>query len=990
MNFLQVSDFFHYFCTYNALYMIKTDKMSISIHRLYGLWVMLLVSLVASAQRFVNVALEGGQTICSITQDEQGLMWIGTDNGLFSYDGYHGYRHYVDHAFSNTRVNALAVEKNILYMATANGVLQFDMHADVYVKNTVVESYQDETKRKTIKELRVLDMKNKKASYGSEVYALLHTPKGTLVGSLSGLYLGKRLVPLRAGAQPLVNALYYDQQRQCYWIGTEGALYCADLQLQNFSKIEELNGNSVKCLAEDAEGKLYIGTDNGLFSLSINNVIEHYVHDSRDAASIPNNIVWACFVDKWQNVWIGTDNGLSRLSTHTYYTYTPLDKVTFTGEGNCLHAIIQTKDGDWWLGGTNGLIRQGNVWYKQNNKNYPLTHNRVRKIYEDHDGDVWVCTDHGINLFNRATQQMMNFIVYDKTGKYSTTWAYDIVQDKDGKMWMASYNGGIFVMDKSRLKAAIYKDAAPTAWGTATCIADYHFSDQGKNALSGLHIGQLVVDGNGNIWASSYNRLDCINPKNMVVLHPTNSEVINYLMCDKMGNIWVGNNSEVKCYFATIPLQGAKFDPKIWKIGGKVSTMCDVEGKVWVITGNECCIIDPAGESSRFMIPSITPLTAYYSPITHEVVMGGNDGFVTLRADMTKPKGKLPQLLLAGITVNGKPMQEVMLGEEMDADDAIAPRYMKKLELKSDENNFTLHLTDLPFSDHPSGVYAYKLEGSDNDWHFLKSSQIDIAYNGLSYGNYRLTVHLVDGEGNVGEEVYALDVSVLPPWYLSLWCKIFYVTALIVFIAWLVSFYFLRKELAEEQRQKAEIVDQVNARMDFYKRLSQSLRTAVEHQSFVEVTDLINKMLDVDAEPVQVAVVNPLTTGEKETAKLVAIQDNSGQEQEMDEADRKLLDEITQAIEKNMIDSDFNVTKLQEVIGIGGKQLYRKLKALTGHTPVEYIRDMRMRKAAKLLSAGKFSVSEVMYTVGFSNSSYFSKCFSKTYGMTPTEFMKKS
>ncbi|MDO5306050.1 MAG: two-component regulator propeller domain-containing protein, partial [bacterium] len=134
--------------------MIKTDKMSISIHRLYGLWVMLLVSLVASAQRFVNVALEGGQTICSITQDEQGLMWIGTDNGLFSYDGYHGYRHYVDHAFSNTRVNALAVEKNILYMATANGVLQFDMHADIYVKNTVVECYQDETKRKTIKELR--------------------------------------------------------------------------------------------------------------------------------------------------------------------------------------------------------------------------------------------------------------------------------------------------------------------------------------------------------------------------------------------------------------------------------------------------------------------------------------------------------------------------------------------------------------------------------------------------------------------------------------------------------------------------------------------------------------------------------------------------------------------------------------------------------------------------------------------------------------------
>jgi AraC-like DNA-binding protein len=79
---------------------------------------------------------------------------------------------------------------------------------------------------------------------------------------------------------------------------------------------------------------------------------------------------------------------------------------------------------------------------------------------------------------------------------------------------------------------------------------------------------------------------------------------------------------------------------------------------------------------------------------------------------------------------------------------------------------------------------------------------------------------------------------------------------------------------------------------------------------------------------------------------------------------------------------------MQDVIGIGGKQLYRKTKAITGRTPVEYIREMRMSRAAELLSQGKFSVSEVMYTVGFSNSSYFSKCFSKEYGMTPTEYMK--
>ena len=90
-----------------------------------------------------------------------------------------------------------------------------------------------------------------------------------------------------------------------------------------------------------------------------------------------------------------------------------------------------------------------------------------------------------------------------------------------------------------------------------------------------------------------------------------------------------------------------------------------------------------------------------------------------------------------------------------------------------------------------------------------------------------------------------------------------------------------------------------------------------------------------------------------------------------------------------MGNSDFGVEDIGAEIGLSRVQLYRKVKALTGMTPVEYIRDLRMQKAAKLLSAGKFSVSEVMYTVGFSNSSYFSKCFSKVFGMTPTEYMKQ-
>ncbi len=952
------------------------------------------------AQRFENVSLDGAQTVCSIAQDPQGMMWLGTENGLFSYDGYHSYRHYAPRTFSNTRVNALGMKGDVLYLATGNGMLQFDTHHNRYQHTPAMDAFQNEANRKTVKEKRALLLDGNRMDVGSDVYAMLPMKKGLLIGKLSGLYLLRgeelksknpkgHLIPICEGAQPLVNALAYDAKRQCYWIGTEGALYCADLQLRNFSKIAALDGNSIKCLSLDGNANLYIGTDNGLYQMAINGSLSHYTHDSRNASSIPNNIVWSCFVDKWQNVWVGTDNGLSRLVTHSYYQYISLDEITLSGEGNCLHAILQAKNGEWWMGGTNGLIHfvdvshamlhNGNVsyqniaWYKQNNSANPLSHNRVRKIYEDRDGDVWICTDHGINLYHRQMGQMQNFILYDKTGKYSTAWAYDILQDKQGRMWMASYMGGIFVIGKQRLLSEIAQHKQESLTSTQALIADYHFSDQGTNALSGLHVGQLVMDGKGMVWASTYDQLDRISPATMQVDHVDKAGVINYLTTDSEGNVWVGDNDEVRRYDASATAEAGAPKPKTWNIGGKISTMCEVKGRMWVVSGKECSVLDKDGKSIRFAIPAVTPLAMYYASASHRVVMGGNDGFVAIDEDIAKSRVRPMPLLLAGILVNGKQMQGFDDGQDEKEQLELAPSYSRKLTLESDENNFTLQLTDLPFANHPSDVYAYRLEGSDHDWQYLKKGNIDITYNGLPHGDYHLTVHVVNGEGKVGDEVYSLDICILPPWYLSWWAKGFYLLLVVLLALWAMNFYMVRKRLVEERRQKAEIMEQVEARMNFFARLSEQLKAAVARRSFEDVYEVVCRSLDV-----------------KSPAEDTADEEAKQKEPQVDEADRRLLEEITLAVEKHMIDSDFNVTMLQKVVGIGDKQLYRKLKSLTGRTPVEYIREMRMRKAAQLLSQGKFSVSEVMYTVGFSNSSYFSKCFSKAYGMTPTEYMKRN
>ena len=102
--------------------------------------------------------------------------------------------------------------------------------------------------------------------------------------------------------------------------------------------------------------------------------------------------------------------------------------------------------------------------------------------------------------------------------------------------------------------------------------------------------------------------------------------------------------------------------------------------------------------------------------------------------------------------------------------------------------------------------------------------------------------------------------------------------------------------------------------------------------------------------------------------------------------DEELMERVISLIDSNMQSEEFNVTKLCSLLCMDQKQLYRKLKQLTGETPVSFIRKQRMERAAALLKQERFTVSEVMYQVGFSSASYFSKSFIKEFGVSPKDF----
>lgn len=101
--------------------------------------------------------------------------------------------------------------------------------------------------------------------------------------------------------------------------------------------------------------------------------------------------------------------------------------------------------------------------------------------------------------------------------------------------------------------------------------------------------------------------------------------------------------------------------------------------------------------------------------------------------------------------------------------------------------------------------------------------------------------------------------------------------------------------------------------------------------------------------------------------------------------DKEFIDEFRRVIQDNMANPHLKIEELGDKVGLGRVQLYRKVKALTGHTPVDLLRTARLEKGRELLCTTNKTISEIAYSVGFATPSYFTTCFRQQYGMYPNE-----
>ena len=257
---------------------------------------------------------------------------------------------------------------------------------------------------------------------------------------------------------------------------------------------------------------------------------------------------------------------------------------------------------------------------------------------------------------------------------------------------------------------------------------------------------------------------------------------------------------------------------------------------------------------------------------------------------------------------------------------------INRIELHPDDQNLEISFSSLNHRYASKIRYAYRLIGVDKAWVYVEGGKNSVFYNHLSKGTYTFQVKATDENGLWSKEVTELTIRRLPAFYETWWAYLFYVLIVMGISGYSLYLYLKR-------------IDRKN---------------------------------------------NEMWADSKEMIKMRTYLDSKVNlpEPEFVQLDKLLLEKAVKAVEDNLTEPDFDVTALADAMNMSRSTLTRKLKAITGRTPLDFIRNIKMKHARHMLEDKDKSVTEVAATLGYFNRKYFTTCFKEEFGMTPSEFQK--
>ena len=585
------------------------------------------------------------------------------------------------------------------------------------------------------------------------------------------------------------HSLLCDRSRDCVWVGGRSSLFRYDIREGRISEALHREGVDIGDIVFDADGSsLVLGTENGILRFDPESgVTEVMAHDARNQSSLHNNVIRTLCRNAGGDIWVGTNFGVALLRSaereHKMYLY----EFAEDSGGNLINTILRDSQGDYWFGGENGLIHsvtegENSVssCYSTSSSRYHLRQNFVRDIFEDSDGNVWIATEGSIARYDRAADRL---IYYDIVcGSRTSTLAYRIIEDRQGRLWIATFWGGILVVDKAELLAR-------PSGGRVSAASYFDDTDYGNIAYF------LSLDDEGNVWTVTQKGLAHIDTGTMKM------ELKNVWMdatAYSKGRIWHSTGGSLYLYDET-----ANTSEQIFHLeGGHILTLSPCGNGVCLTTTDGVYLAD----EEKVVPLSVRPDTycvSYWDRAADRFIFGGRDFVLFLDADAPHR--------------TETPLISFVKGYEGDN-----PRYLSTIKLNT-RKDVAIELATDSCSGFEDRTFWYNIDSQG--WSALSPGQNILTFAALHGGRYRLEVCLTNPELDPEAPVGRWRIEVPYPWYQRWWAFLLY-AVLIGGIAALTIRRIKLRQLAElRQLERERTLELAREKMDFFVNMSHELKT---------------------------------------------------------------------------------------------------------------------------------------------------------------------
>ena len=848
-----------------------------------------ILQLTAQSHSVKKLGIEQGLSnnyVVSITQDKQGFLWFATEEGLNKFDGTRFITYYKNDLSHNNQ-GITGNELNRVYADSKRPIIwiatQRDgLNAYNYDEQTFTAYQHNPENPHSLITNDVTDIspstQNDDGLWVSTYYRgieYLNINNGQFT------HYNRSTVPSLPSNQTWTVLDGGDNNLYIGHVGSGFSIFSLkDKSVKNFQNETgnptSLPGNDVFCIIKDANGNIWLGTNNGLalYNAANDNFITFRNNKNDKYATLCSRILSIRQL-KDNRLWIASElNGIAILNLKQGMFLSPEElSIEYIQEGDDSRSLSNASarcifqdsfDNIWigtWGGGINFISSKPPLFTTlsyspiPNNEN-SLNNKVASSLCMDRQGRIWIGTDGGgINVFEGEKR----IAIYKKeSGDIPSNFILASLQDSKGNLWFGSYQGGISyydsrnkrfrsisLMGQSNLDVrTIYEDAQHNIWvgysggivvlNPLTMKIIQHYNTDNSELHSDF-IRSIAQDEKGRFWIGTFgDGLGIYTPNLQKIKTFTQrdgfcSNTINQIIQDKQKRMWIGTGEGLVCFLSTDELNYKTYQRKDGLINTNICAITeDKKGNIWFSNNKGIsCYVTNKGCFYNYDHSDDVPAGSFSSSCVTQskngqIYFGSINGVCCFNPDITMNEQPAPAAVVTEMKILGR------LSNLENNDMIINLSKGQNVELSHAQNSFGLTFNVQNYSLVNQVEYVYMLKGLENSWYTVNENN-SVTFRNIPPGKYEFLIKARIHNQKWPEEATSLTIRINPPLWLTWWAKLIYILVSISITYLILHAYKKKLDLESlytlEKKNHEQEWELNQERLRFYTNITHELRT---------------------------------------------------------------------------------------------------------------------------------------------------------------------